>query len=59
MRLIIDTFWVTTSLAASVLAAPLELYVYLLSTLMWWTEARRSLGTRRIVVGHPHKVSSQ
>jgi hypothetical protein len=58
MRLIIDTFWVTTSLAASVLAAPLELYVYLLSLLMWWTDARRSLGTRRVVGGHPNKASS-
>jgi len=57
MRLFLGTFWVTTSLAAKVLAAPLELYVYLLSLLLSWTETRRSLRTRRFVSGHPDKAS--
>jgi hypothetical protein len=59
MRLIVNAFWMATCLAARVYAAPLELYVYLLSLLIWWTETRRNLGTRRVVVGHPDKTSSQ
>jgi hypothetical protein len=47
MRLILDAFWMATCLAADVFAAPVELFAYLLSLLLSWTEARRSLGTRR------------
>ena len=47
MRLIIDAFWMTTCLTAWVFTAPLELFVYLQSLLLSWTETRRSLGRRR------------
>ena len=51
MRLVTDAFWMTTCLAADVFTAPVELFVYLLSLLLSWTETRRSFGTRRGVAG--------
>jgi hypothetical protein len=35
MRLILDAFWYATRWAARALSAPLELFVYLLSLLLW------------------------
>ena len=58
MRLILDSFWMATCWAAGVLTAPLELFVYLLSLLVWWTGTRRSKGTRRIGRGRPDTAFS-
>jgi len=47
MRLIIDAFWMANCWAARVLAAPLGIFVYLLSLLL----SRGSKRTRRIGSG--------
>jgi hypothetical protein len=58
MRLIVDAFWVATSLAARVLAAPLEVYIYFLSLLLC-TETHRSNGTGRTSRGRQDDASCQ
>lgn len=53
MRFILEAFWVVTCWAAAMFTAPMKLFVYLQSLLLWWSETHWSKETRSVGRGHP------
>ena len=53
MRLILDTFWMVNVWAARVFAAPLELFVYFLSLLLWRTGTAPEQGLETFLSRRP------